>query len=260
MDRWYRTPKDFESYIYASQVLQGEGVKVTIEAHRRAMPFCMGSLYWQIDDCWLVASWSSIDYYGRWKALHYMAKNSYAPILISPVISEDDVKIHLVSDKGENINVVLDITVLDFDGKVVSHHSIPVSVKPNHSEIVTTLSRSQLVNDSNESRLVFVCRLKKGNEILVKNQIYFRSPKDLGLKHPKYMKRITKTTSGFSIELTANTLTKNVYLTSSDTNGFYSDNYFDLIPRIPKTITVKTQLQQDEFERSLKIISLVDSY
>ena len=77
------TPKDFESYVYVSQVLQAEGVKVAMEAHRRAMPYCMGSLYWQIDDCWPVASWSSIDYYGRWKALHYTAKNSYAPILIS---------------------------------------------------------------------------------------------------------------------------------------------------------------------------------
>ncbi|MFH0989525.1 MAG: glycoside hydrolase family 2 protein [bacterium] len=66
MDRWYRTPKDFESYLYVSQVLQAEGVQVALEAHRRAMPFCMGSLYWQIDDCWPVASWSSIDYYGRW--------------------------------------------------------------------------------------------------------------------------------------------------------------------------------------------------
>ncbi len=260
MDQWYRAPKDFESYIYVSQVLQAEGVKVAMEAHRRAMPFCMGSLYWQIDDCWPVASWSSIDYYGRWKALHYTVKNSYASVLISPVLSEDNVKIHLVSDKVENINALLDIAVLDFEGKIVSHHSMPVSVKPNHSEIAATLSLSQLISGSDETRLVLFCRLEQGNTLVAENISYFRSPKDLDLKHPKFMKHITKTTSGFTIELTANTLAKNVYLTCSDTNGFFDDNYFDLISGIPKIVTVTTQLQQDEFERSLKIISLADSY
>ena len=260
MDRWYRTPKDFESYIYVSQVLQAEGVKVAMEAHRRAMPFCMGSLYWQIDDCWPVASWSSIDYYGRWKALHYTAKNSFASILISPVLSEDDVKIHLVSDKRESINALLDITVLDFEGKIVSHRSMPVNMKPNHSEIVASLPMSQLVNFNDKSRLVLLCSLKQGETLLAENISYFKSAKDLDLKHPKFMKHITKTISGFTIELMTNTLAKNVYLTCSDTYGFFNDNYFDLIPGISKTVTVKTHLQQDELERSLKIISLVDTY
>jgi beta-mannosidase len=231
-----------------------------MEAHRRAMPFCMGSLYWQIDDCWPVASWSSIDYYGRWKALHYTAKNSYAPVLISPVLSEDDVKIHLVPDRAENFNAVLDITVLDFDGKIVSKQSMPVSVKPNHSGITATLSTSQLVSHADESSLVLLCRLKQAETLLAENISYFKSPKDLDLKHPKFVKHITKTASGFKIELSANTLAKNAYLICSDKNGFFDNNYFDLIPGIPKTITIKTQLQQDEFERSLNIISLVDSY
>jgi beta-mannosidase len=260
MDRWYRTPKDFESYLYVSQVLQAEGVKVAMEAHRRAMPYCMGSLYWQINDCWPVASWSSIDYYGRWKALHYIARSSFAPILISPVLSENDVKVHIVSDKLEVVDAVLDMIVMDFDGKVVFRHSIPMRVKANHSEIITTLSKSQLVYDTDESRLVFVCRLKKGNEILVENLTYFKSPKNLDLKNPKISTNITKITSGFTIELTTNTLAKNIYLTCSDSNGFFNDNYFDLIPGIPKTVTVKTQLQQVEFERSLNIMSLVDSF
>ena len=260
MDQSYRTPKDFESYIYVSQVLQAEGVKVAMESHRRAMPFCMGSLYWQIDDCWPVASWSSIDYYGRWKALHYTAKNSYASVLISPVLSVDNVKIHLVSDKVESINALLDITVLDFAGKIVSHNSMPVNVKPNHSQIAATLSTSQLVSGTDESRLVLLCRLKQGDTLLAENISYFKSPKDLDLKHPKFMQHITKSISGFTIILTTNTLAKNVYLTCSNANGFFSDNYFDLIPGIPKTITVKTQLQQDEFNRSLNIVSLVDSY
>jgi beta-mannosidase len=260
MDRWYRAPKNFESYIYISQVLQAEGVKVAMEAHRRAMPFCMGSLYWQIDDCWPVASWSSIDYYGRWKALHYAAKNSYAPILISPVIEEDFVKIYLVSDKPENINAVLEISVIDFDGKIVSNQSIPVYLRRNHSDIVATLSISRLVSETDESRLVLLCRLSSGDMPLAENISYFKLPKDLDLEHPEIRSHITKTTTGFIVELTTNTLAKNIHLTCSDPESFFNDNYFDLIPGIPKTVTVKTQIQQDEFERSLYIISLADSY
>jgi beta-mannosidase len=63
--------------------MQADGVRLAMEAHRRAMPYCMGSLYWQINDCWPVASWSSIDYFGRWKALHYTARRIFAPV-ISP--------------------------------------------------------------------------------------------------------------------------------------------------------------------------------
>ncbi len=74
MDMYYREPKDFESLLYVGQVLQAEGVKMAVEAHRRKMPCCMGSLYWQLNDCWPVSSWSSIDYFGRWKAVHYFAK------------------------------------------------------------------------------------------------------------------------------------------------------------------------------------------
>ena len=260
MDKWYRTPKNFESYVYVSQVLQAEGVQVAMEAHRRAKPFCMGSLFWQIDDCWPVASWSSIDYYGRWKALHYFAKHSYAPILISPVISKDDMKIHVISDSKEKRDGVLEAAVMDFDGKVVFHQSMPIVVKSNQAEIAAVFSMSQLVSNHNKSRLVFVCGLKKGDTLLAEDISYFTSPKDLNLNQPQYLKKITKRDSGFVIELIANTLAKNVYLTCSDRNGFFEENFFDLLPGIPRTIKIRTRLQQEEFERSLIITSLVDSY
>ena len=121
-----------------------------------------------------------------------MAKKSFAPILISPVLSENDVKVHIVSDKLEVIDAVLDMIVMDFDGKVVFQQSIPTKVKANHSEIAATLSKSQLVNDTDESRLVFISRLKRGNEILVENLTFFKSPKDLDLKNPKISTNIIK--------------------------------------------------------------------
>ena len=84
MLRDYPQPKDFASFLYASQVLQAEGIKIGAEHLRRNRPRTMGSIYWQLNDCWPVASWSSLDYYGRWKALHYYARRFYAPLLVSP--------------------------------------------------------------------------------------------------------------------------------------------------------------------------------
>ncbi|UUZ86276.1 hypothetical protein LJK88_24420 [Paenibacillus sp. P26] len=83
MDMYLPGPKDFPSFLYLSQVLQAEAMKTAIEAHRRRKPFCMGSLYWQMNDCWPVASWAGMDYYGRWKALQYYAKRSFSDILLS---------------------------------------------------------------------------------------------------------------------------------------------------------------------------------
>ena len=83
MSREYNIPTDLEKYIYCSQILQAEGIRFGIETHRRMNPICMGTLFWQLNDCWPVASWSSRDYFGNWKALHYTAQDVFAPISLS---------------------------------------------------------------------------------------------------------------------------------------------------------------------------------
>ena len=96
MEKYFKVPDDFSAFVYMSQYLQAEAVKIGIEAHRRAKPYCMGTLYWQINDCWPVASWSSIDYCGRWKALQYYARDAYDEVLVSPYASGKQVVFTLV--------------------------------------------------------------------------------------------------------------------------------------------------------------------
>jgi beta-mannosidase len=95
----YTEPKDFPSFLYVSQVLQAEGIKIGAEHMRRERPRTMGSIFWQLNDCWPVASWSSIDYYGRWKALQYYARRFYAPVLVSPHVEDGAVAVYVISDK-----------------------------------------------------------------------------------------------------------------------------------------------------------------
>src|SRR5919206_2093841 len=115
MLRDYPEPKDFESFLYVSQVLQAEGIKVGAEHLRRIRPRNMGSLYWQIDDCWPVASWSSIDYYGRWKALQYYARRFYNDLLVSPTMQNGYLKMFVVSDRPQAVPAKIRVTLMNFD-------------------------------------------------------------------------------------------------------------------------------------------------
>ena len=112
MSWYYKEPKNFENFLYVGQLLQAEGIKYAIEAHRMDMPYNMGTLYWQMNDCWPVASWSGMDYYGNWKALQYFVKKAFNDILIIPSLSTDSLSIHIVSDRLNNLNAQLKIEIL----------------------------------------------------------------------------------------------------------------------------------------------------
>jgi len=259
LEMYYKAPKDFQSFLYVSQVLQADGVIQGIEAHRRAKPFCMGSLYWQINDCWPVASWSSMDYYKRWKALHYAAKKSYEPIIISPVVKNDSLIIYIVSDKFKPESAELIIKVLDFGGKELYNKSFPVKVKANASKSYVKIKKEELVGNNNEGKLVVFSQLKNGKGIICDNIYFFQQPKDLELDKLNIKTTITKNEDGYSIELVADKLAKDVYL-SLDEDGFFTDNYFDLLPGVVKKVELKIDKEINEIENKIKVISLVNSY
>jgi len=259
MDQWYRRPKDFESYLYVSQVMQADGVRLAMEAHRRAMPYCMGSLYWQINDCWPVASWSSIDYFGRWKALHYTAKRAFAPVIISAVVKENEVLFYSVSDRLEPIPATLEIVVLDFGGKEISRHTQHVTVAANTSELHLTLTKEHLARGQDDTQLVLVSRLKDGRGIIAEDLKYFRLPKDLKLSPPEITTKIIGTKGGCSIELSCRSLARSVMLACGEDECFFSDNYFDLLPGEIKRVEYRTSLDEDAAKRQLKTISLIDT-
>jgi len=260
MDAWFREPKDFESYLYVSQVLQAEGVRTAIEAHRRAMPMCMGSLYWQLDDCWPVASRSSIDYYGKWKALHYTAKRCFAPIIVSPLVMDEEVHFYLVSDRLDAVTAILEISVIEFSGKEVLRKTIPLSIAPNASRLAAILSKKEMAAGGNEESLAIVSRVRVSNDVIAEDVSYFLSPKALKLEPPEFTVHTARMPTGYRVELKSNTLAKSVYLLCSDERGSFSDNFFDLLPNIPKKVEFATTKEIEDFKGKLKIVSLTDSY
>lgn len=225
MERDYKVPKSFEDYIYVSQLLQADGMKTAIEAHRRAKPNCMGTLYWQLNDCWPVTSWSSVDYFGNWKALHYQVKRSFEPLLVSVTENEVNYEIYVINDELKSDEIEFKIALLDFNGKQIEIDDIALDIDGNSSEVLVALPRENyLDNNSNEVVLSVSYSLKSGKT--GKSLYYFVKPKDLKLTKPTI--KINKI-DDLTIEVSSDVLAKNVYL-SSDESTFFSDNYFDVLP------------------------------
>lgn len=243
MKRDYVVPTDFVKYNYVSQLLQARGMQIAIEAHRRAKPYNMGTLYWQLNDCWPVISWSSIDYLGNWKALHYQVKRSFEQQVILTEEMDGFLNFYAVNDelkKFEDIKV--EIQVVDFNGKILNDLTTVQNgkilngiVKIDHIEI------KNLIKYSNKNEVFLKLILKDINKkIIAENTHFFAKPKDLKLTKPNIkIKKISPT----EIEISTDVLAKDVYL-MGDTH--FSDNFFDLLPKTSKRIKLSKPLKKIE--------------
>jgi beta-mannosidase len=259
LNMYYKTPKDFETFLYVGQVLQGYGIKQAIEAHRRAMPYNMGSLYWQINDCWPVASWSSTDYYKRWKAMHYEAMKAYKEIIVSPILKDGFVTFTIVSDRLEPVGAQLTIKSYDFSGKELYSQNLPIEIKANTSANYLTLLPKDLLNGVDESKVVVVTEIKIGGKVASDNLLYFKQPKDLALTKPEVKMNVKKSDNGYTVELSTDKLAKNVYLQIEE-EGFFSDNYFDLLPGRNVVINFTSEKPVENLQSKIKLMTLTDSY
>jgi len=254
MERDYIIPKKFENYVYVSQLLQAKGLKTAIEAHRRAMPFCMGTLYWQLNDCWPVTSWSSVDYNGNWKALHYQVKQSYSDILISFEEVDDTVLVYIVSDKLVSIKGNLQIKMIDFEGKVLFVNSIETIIQPNNSKVYYRFSKSNLKLNVNFKRVVLAASFNNDKQV-IQSVYYFVKPKDLILLKPDFL---IKNLKNNKIEVISNRLAKNVYLHFKNQLIELDNNFFDLLPNEPKIIQLSNSFKSTDIQH-LKIKTLFDA-
>jgi beta-mannosidase len=233
MERDFPIPDNAEDYVYMSQLLQAYGVTKGIEAQRRAKPYNMGTLFWQLNDCWPAVSWSSIDYFGNWKAQHYKAKQSFENLLISPKIENDILKTWIVNDGLDAHEDILYLKLIDFNGHTIWQDDKTVTVDSNSSAIKYELDLSAIAFHKNA--IVLISKFKTES-----SYFYFVKPKKLKLNEGGIENKITKIKHGFTIELSSKTLQKDVFLFSK-TKGHFSDNFFDLLPNTSVTIQFKTE-------------------
>jgi beta-mannosidase len=261
MLREYDQPKDLDSFLYVSQVLQAEGIKLGAEHLRRIMPRNMGSLYWQANDTWPVASWSSMDYFGRWKALMYYARRFYSPMLVSPHVEDGKMNIYVVSDHPDNRNAQLTLTLMDLSGKVLSSKQMDLNVEPLRGKSYFSQPVADLLNGQDDRNAMLLAELKVAGKTVSQNEYFFRPFKELILGPPNIVSDFKGSKEGFTIKLTSDKVAKDVYLAGFN-DGFFSDNYFTLIPGRPVELEFRTKtiLGIDDFRKLLRIRSLKDAF
>ncbi len=260
--RDYPEPKDFASFLYVSQVLQAEGIKIGAEHFRRARPETMGSIFWQLNDCWPVASWSSIDYYGRWKALQYYARRFYAPILVSPHVEEGSLRVYIVSDRTETRPATLRVRLMDFDGKVLLEDKHDVSVEPLASKVYLDwpLVKLTQAGASDTSRVFVVAELTEGSTEISRNLTYLAPVKEVHLTPAKLTVDTTGVNGTYKIRITSPVLARSVYLSFGNLDAKVSDNYFNLLPGETREITATSAVALDALKAQLKVVSLTDAF
>lgn len=256
---YYKAPKDFDSYIYVTQLLQDACMKLSLETHRRWMPYTMGSLYWQLNDVWPVASWASIDFQNNPKGLYYIVKKAFNPVIVVPSNFKNDFMVNVVSDSREAFKAKMEMNILDFSGKKLWSKAIPVNMGANTSTAFFKMTTSELVNKMDTSQIVFSVKLLKDNQVIASNLCYFSAPKDLKLQKPVIAKLVTVSEQGYSITLSSDKLARDVYL-DTDEKGRFSDNYIDLLPGEKVTVNFKTKEKIENFGDKVKLFSLTDSF
>jgi beta-mannosidase len=247
--------KAVKQYTYLSQLAQAYGIKEAIEAHRRAMPYCMGSLYWQFDDCWPGVSWSGTDYYGRKKALYWFVNKAFAPLLISVTERKDTMEVFIISELQDTIMAKLNLKLCDFYGKDLWKTDTNIVIQSNKSECFFRIAKKDLIKDSTMlNKTVFVATIN--NNPKSRALYYFKSPKALKLPRAKIKTSINNTSRKEEITLQSKTLAKNVFLLSDDSETSFSDNFFDLLPGESKTVYIYLSDQEKKLNKyKLKIFS-----
>lgn len=252
----YQLPKDLEATIYATQLNQANAIKYGVEHFRRCRGYTMGSVYWQLNDSWPVASWSSIDYYGRYKALHYFAKSFYQPVSLG-----------LFNENGQIAVNVSNETLTAFDGYIragVMKNDFTPVWELEKSISVSALSSLDVESYSNKDfdgkrDTYFYCELyDNSNTLIARNVELGTKPKYFKFLKPNIKIEAENIENIVLITFTTDAFAKNVEVSFKNYDIILSDNYFDLSRAEPYKIIAKSDLPAKEILENISVMSVYD--
>jgi len=274
--RRYRLPQGYAALAYLSQLNQAYCLKTGIEHFRRSMPRTMGALYWQLNDCWPVFSWSSLEFGGKWKALHYAAKRFFAPILVSAHVPGDEtvgignrlsstiheVRLHTVSDAVEDTRGVLEWTLFRLDGRKLEQGRLKVTVRAGQSQLQKSLDFARAMKTHGAREIYLRIRLKTESRQVSEDTVFLTAPRNMELPRTPIgtaIKRISDTE--FEIRFRSAGFHHQVQFELEKIPHRADDNYFDLYPNEIRKVRVHTRRPATlaALKHRLKTFSLVDA-
>ena len=261
--QYFRYPRDFDSLVYVSQLSQSEAMRCGVEHWRRNRGRCMGAIYWQLNDNWPVASWASVDFYGRWKALHYAAKRFFAPVMCSCEETKDKASIHVSNETREALSGTLTWKLIDMNGKSIRTDSVKVKIDPLSSKLGVSLDLSKELSGTIRERALFFSFTDEKSHASSMGSTVFAPYKHLSLADPKLRTVVGKDVKSGNvvIEVTATAYAKFIELDLAGRDTVFSDNYFDLAPGMKKRVTLERgDLSVQDVRKQLTIRSLFDTF
>jgi beta-mannosidase len=257
--KYYGEPKDFDSFVYLSQVMQAEGIELAADHLRSARPQSMGSLYWQLNDVWPGASWSGIDYFGRWKALQFHARRFYAPVRVAPLRRDGRTEVFVVSDRTAPLDAQLRTRVMDIDGRLLRENIEDVRAPALASTRAARLTDAALLQGADPHRSVAVFELIERGRLLSRQILYFAPALALPLPDPGLHAELADHGHGIVLNVRAERLAREVWIDFGALDAQVSDNAFDLLPGERVELPVATETDIASLRNALRVRSLFDA-
>lgn len=251
--------KDFDNFVYLSQAAQAEGIELAALHHRASRPYTMGSLYWQLNDVWPGASWSSIDWFGRWKALHFHARRFYAPVAVAALRdAEGSTSLSLLNDRTHQVRGKLRLRILTLDGKLLREERKPVDIAPLSAPKLATYTDNELLGDADPASTVAVFDLEAEGEPASRRVIYFKAAKDMRWPDPGLRAVLRSDGPGFTLELRAAGLARAVWIDFGDVDAEVADNAMTLLPGDTVSLRIASRATLSTLRKALRLRSLAD--
>ncbi|MFK3648731.1 glycosyl hydrolase 2 galactose-binding domain-containing protein [Lysobacter enzymogenes] len=254
----YGEPRDFADFVYLSQQVQAEGIELAALHHRASRPRTMGSLYWQLNDVWPGASWASLDYFGRWKPLHFHAKRFFAPVAVAALRrpAQQRTELSLISDRQQAVQGEWRLRVIDFDGTLRHEQRKPATLAPLSATRAGSWSDAELLRGADPARTAAVFELIVGGRAVSRNVVYFGESRTLAWTDPKLQAMLRRDGDGYRLKLHADALARAVWIDFGDRDVELADNALTLLPGETVEIALKSPADLDRLQRALSLRSL----
>jgi len=256
----FGTPKDFGDFIYLSQAMQAEGIEQAALHHRASRPYTMGSLYWQLNDVWPGASWSSVDWFGRWKALQFHARRFFAPVAVATLRdAQGKTGVGLINDRTSARSGELRLRVMSLTGTPLRDERKSVQLAPLSATKIASYSDAALLGDADPRTTVAVFELAVSGEPVSRRVIYFSAAKDMKWPDPHLRGELRRDGDGYALDLRSQALARATWIDFGDLEVALSDNALTLLPGETTTVRVKTTAGLETLRGALRLRSLADA-
>ena len=249
----YLYAKDLAELSYISQLNQANAIKYGVEHFRRHRGRCMGAIYWQLNDCWPVASWSSVDSFGRWKALHYSAKRFFAPVLLSVAEDGYTALFNLSNETLQDFTGTIEWSIVDRDLQTLHSETAAAAVKATSAADQFTLDLTDWLDGHAEERFLVFTLYNAQGEKLSRQCLLFTKPKRFAFRSPNIRVEIAQKGTGTCFTISADTFVQGLELSFEKHDLILSDNFIDIASKEPVVLTAEGLYDPAQLQKELRL-------